>query len=128
MKWINLQLFREKFKFLWNGIASHLERHVFSSGGEETRGVFKKEMEIIVYHCLSGEWKTKMGWLICLKTKQTAKSILIAFGYTFVVNIYSKQSAACENESYWLVCRCFNEILYDTSSPGISRQVHVSVM
>ena len=81
--------------------------------------VFKRGREIIVYHCLLSKWKTKMGWLIYLKTKQTAKSISFAFGYTFEVKIYSKQSAACENESYWLVCRCFNVILHNTSRPGI---------
>ena len=59
------------------------------------------------------------SWLICLKTKQTAKSISFAFGYTFEVKIYSKQNAAYENESYRLVCRCFNVILHNTSWPGI---------
>ena len=78
----------------WNGAS-----RFFLRKRRNQEHVFKKEKEIIAYHCLWSEWKTKIDWSICLKTYQTAKNVSFAFGYTFEEKIYPKQNAACENEN-----------------------------
>ena len=104
----------------WNGVASHLERHVFSSGREEARSKYlrrKGKLLFIIVYWVNGKRKW-VDWYVWKLNKQR-RAFSFAFGYTFEVKIYSKQNTAYENESYRLVCRCFNVILHDTSWPGI---------
>ena len=67
--------------------------------GRNQEHVFKKEREIIVYHCLLNGLKTKMDWAICFKTKQRAKAFRLPLVTLFEVKTYLKQNAAYENEN-----------------------------